>query len=111
MKSDVKLIPVREAHRFEEDRLAEYLKDNLAEFKGPLRIEQFEGGQSNPTFLLSTDDKKYVLRKKPPGKLLPSAHMVEREYRIMKALENPMFRFRSCIFCVRTKVSSVPRFL
>jgi aminoglycoside phosphotransferase (APT) family kinase protein len=87
MKSDVKLIPVREAHRFDEDRLAEYLKDNLAEFKDPLRIEQFEGGQSNPTFLLTTDDKKYVLRKKPPGKLLPSAHMVEREYRIMKALE------------------------
>jgi aminoglycoside phosphotransferase (APT) family kinase protein len=50
-------------------------------------VQQFEGGQSNPTFLLSTGDKQYVLRKKPPGKLLPSAHMVEREYRIMKALE------------------------
>lgn len=87
MKSDEKLIPVREAHRFDEDRLTEYLEANLAGFKGPLRIEQFEGGQSNPTFLLSTDDRKYVLRKKPPGKLLPSAHMVEREYRIMKALE------------------------
>jgi aminoglycoside phosphotransferase (APT) family kinase protein len=44
-------------------------------------------GQSNPTFLLSTQDKQYVLRKKSPGTLLPSAHMVEREYRIMKALE------------------------
>ncbi len=87
MKSHEKLIPVREAHRFDEDRLAEYLTTTPAGFKGPLSVKQFEGGQSNPTFLLSTEEKQYVLRKKPPGKLLPSAHMVEREYRIMKALE------------------------
>ncbi len=87
MKSDEKLIPVRDAHHFDEDRLAEYLKAHLAGFKGPLKVQQFEGGQSNPTFLLSTAEKQYVLRKKPPGKLLPSAHMVEREFRIMKALE------------------------
>ena len=88
MKSGERLIPVRDAHRFNEDRLAEYLTVHLAGFEGPLKILQFEGGQSNPTFLLSTEDKQYVLRKKPPGKLLPSAHMVEREYRIMKTLEN-----------------------
>ena len=88
MKIGEKLIPVRNAHRFDEDRLAEYLTNNLTGFEGPLKILQFEGGQSNPTFLLSTEDKHYVLRKKPPGKLLPSAHMVEREYRIMKTLEN-----------------------
>ncbi len=88
MKSGEKLIPVRNAHRFDEDRLAAYLTDHLEGFEGPLKILQFEGGQSNPTFRLSTEDKHYVLRKKPPGKLLPSAHMVEREYRIMKALEN-----------------------
>jgi aminoglycoside phosphotransferase (APT) family kinase protein len=87
MKSHEKLIPVREAHRFDEDRLCDYLTAHLAGFKRPLRLLQFEGGQSNPTFLLSTEDKRYVLRKKPPGKLLPSAHMVEREYRIMKSLE------------------------
>ena len=86
MKSDEKLIPVRDAHRFDEARLAEYLAAHLEGFKGPLRVQQFEGGQSNPTFLLSTDDQQYVLRKKPPGKLLPSAHQVEREYRVMKAL-------------------------
>lgn len=86
MKSDEKLIPVRDAHRFDEARLAEYLAAHLQGFKGPLRVQQFEGGQSNPTFLLSTDDQQYVLRKKPPGKLLPSAHQVEREYRVMKAL-------------------------
>jgi aminoglycoside phosphotransferase (APT) family kinase protein len=87
MKSAEKLIPVRDAHHFDEDRLAEYLTAHLAGFKGPLKVQQFEGGQSNPTFLLSTAEKQYVLRKKPPGKLLPSAHMVEREFRIMKALE------------------------
>ena len=87
MKSLEKLIPVRGVHRFDEDRLSDYLTAHLAGFKRPLRLLQFEGGQSNPTFLLSTEDKQYVLRKKPPGKLLPSAHMVEREYRIMKSLE------------------------
>ncbi len=87
MKNHEKLIPVRQVHRFDEDRLCDYLTAYLAGFKRPLRLLQFEGGQSNPTFLLSTEDKQYVLRKKPPGKLLPSAHMVEREYRIMKSLE------------------------
>ena len=86
MNSNEKLIPLRKVHRFDEDRLSEYLTAHLAGFKSPLRLLQFEGGQSNPTFLLSTKDKQYVLRKKPPGKLLPSAHMVEREYRIMKSL-------------------------
>ena len=87
MKNDEKLIPIHDTHRFNEARLADYLTIHLAGFEGPLEILQFEGGQSNPTFLLSTQDKQYVLRKKPPGTLLPSAHMVEREYRIMKALE------------------------
>ena len=87
MKSDEKLIPVRPAHRFNEEALAEYLQKNLEGYTGPLRVRQFEGGQSNPTFLIQCGDKEYVLRKKPPGKLLPSAHQVEREYRVMKALE------------------------
>jgi len=81
------LTEVRSVHRFDEDALAHYLKQNLPGFTGPLSVRQFEGGQSNPTFLLSTAAKKYVLRKKPPGKLLPSAHMVEREYRVMNALQ------------------------
>jgi aminoglycoside phosphotransferase (APT) family kinase protein len=87
MISDEKLIPVRDAHRFNENALDEYLQNKLEEYTGPLNIQQFEGGQSNPTFLISCGGKKYVLRKKPPGKLLPSAHQVEREYRVMKALE------------------------
>lgn len=78
--------PVREAHRFDEDALQRYLATNLMGFRGPCSIAQFEGGQSNPTFLLEDGSRRYVLRKKPPGKLLPSAHAVEREYRVMRAL-------------------------
>ena len=88
MKNQAILTPVRDAHLFDEKALADYLAANLKEYRAPLKIEQFEGGQSNPTFLLNSGGRKYVLRKKPPGKLLPSAHQVEREYRIMKALEN-----------------------
>ncbi len=87
MKNQAKLTPVREAHLFDEKALSDYLTANLQGYKAPLKVEQFEGGQSNPTFLLHSGGLKYVLRKKPPGKLLPSAHQVEREYRIMKALE------------------------
>ncbi len=88
MSTGAKLTPVRQAHRFDEAALAEYLKSHLDGFSEAFRIMQFEGGQSNPTFLLDCGDHKYVLRKKPPGKLLPSAHQVDREYRVMKALEN-----------------------
>jgi len=87
MKSDEKLIPVRDVHRFNESALSEYLQNKMEGYTGPLAVQQFEGGQSNPTFLISCGGKKYVLRKKPPGKLLPSAHQVEREYRVMKTLE------------------------
>ncbi|MCP1337634.1 phosphotransferase family protein [Futiania mangrovi] len=67
-------------------RLEAYLARHIAGFSGPLTIRQFKGGQSNPTYLLETPSRKYVLRRKPPGKLLPSAHAVDREYRVMKAL-------------------------
>ncbi|MBW2427773.1 MAG: phosphotransferase [Deltaproteobacteria bacterium] len=87
MKTCAKLTPVRDAHRFDENALDEYLKINLEEYSGPPKVQQFEGGQSNPTFLLIAGAKEYVLRKKPPGKLLPSAHQVDREFRVMKALE------------------------
>jgi aminoglycoside phosphotransferase (APT) family kinase protein len=88
MSTEAKLTPVREAHQFNEAALAEYLKTELEGFSEPFSMLQFEGGQSNPTFLLNCGDHKYVLRKKPPGKLLPSAHLVDREYRVMKALEH-----------------------
>ncbi len=67
-------------------RLEQYLARAIERFNGPLTIKQFKGGQSNPTYLLETPTRKYVLRRKPPGKLLPSAHAVDREYRVISAL-------------------------
>ncbi|MDG2308510.1 MAG: phosphotransferase [Candidatus Binatia bacterium] len=78
--------PVRERHRFDEDALTSYLRANADGFAGEVHVGQFAGGQSNPTFLIESGEKQYVLRKKPLGKLLPSAHAVDREYRVMKAL-------------------------
>jgi aminoglycoside phosphotransferase (APT) family kinase protein len=84
--SDVELTQVREAHKFDAVALEHYLNKNVENFSGPLSIRQFEGGQSNPTFQLITPGRLYVLRKQPPGELLPSAHQVDREYRVMDAL-------------------------
>jgi aminoglycoside phosphotransferase (APT) family kinase protein len=78
--------PVREAHRFDVGRLAEWMAHNVDGFAGPLEVEQFKGGQSNPTYKLVTPGRRYVLRRKPPGKLLPGAHAVDREYRVIAAL-------------------------
>jgi aminoglycoside phosphotransferase (APT) family kinase protein len=79
---------IQERHRFDAAALVSYLQAQLPGFEGPLRIEQFKGGQSNPTFLLNTPASSYVLRRKPPGKLLPSAHAIDREYRVMTALRD-----------------------
>ena len=82
------IIPVREMHQFDEGALHDYLKAHVDGFKGPLTVRQFQGGQSNPTFLLETPARDYVMRKKPPGVLLPSAHAVNREYRVISALRD-----------------------
>jgi len=74
------------ALRMDAGRLAQYLAAQIKGFAGPLTIQQFKGGQSNPTYLLETATRRYVLRRKPPGKLLPSAHAVDREYRVIRAL-------------------------
>ena len=77
---------VRRGHEIDRDALERYLTDHLHNFRGALEIRQFEGGQSNPTYFLHAASGDYVLRKKPPGPLLPSAHAVDREYRVMTAL-------------------------
>jgi aminoglycoside phosphotransferase (APT) family kinase protein len=79
---------VTERHRFDVERLAGYLALHLPGFRGPLTVKQFQGGQSNPTYLLSTPWASYVMRSKPGpvAKLLPSAHAIEREFRVMRAL-------------------------
>lgn len=84
--SDVEITEVRDTHRFDEQALADYLASSIDDFEGPMTVRQFEGGQSNPTFQLITPSRTYVMRKQPPGELLPSAHQVDREYRVMHAL-------------------------
>ncbi len=81
--------PVLEQHRFPEDNLQRYLLAHVDGFTAPLKVEQTQGGMSNPTFILTDGaGQKYVMRKKPPGKLLPSAHAVDREFRVISALWN-----------------------
>ncbi len=77
---------VVESHRFDEKKLEAYLAERIEGFQTPMEVRQFKGGQSNPTYKLITPNRNYVLRRKPPGKLLPSAHAVDREYRIIAAL-------------------------
>ncbi|WP_339742950.1 phosphotransferase [uncultured Maricaulis sp.] len=77
---------VAEALAFDQDALAAWMTQNVDGYAGPLVVSQFKGGQSNPTYKLETPGQSYVLRRKPPGKLLPSAHAVDREFRVMKAL-------------------------
>ncbi len=88
MDSDPVVIPIRDAHRFDQRVLEAHLEQHLEGFQRPCSIRQFEGGQSNPTFLIQSGERKFVLRKKPPGRILPSAHAVEREYRVMRALQD-----------------------
>jgi aminoglycoside phosphotransferase (APT) family kinase protein len=77
---------VAEQLRFDTSRLEEYMRRHVPGFAGPITVSQFKGGQSNPTYLVETPLRRYVLRRKPPGKLLPSAHAVDREHRIISAL-------------------------
>jgi len=78
--------PVEERHRIDLGALEAYLRAQIEDFSGPLTAEQFKGGQSNPTYRIRAGGRHYALRRKPPGKLLPSAHAVDREYRVIKAL-------------------------
>jgi aminoglycoside phosphotransferase (APT) family kinase protein len=80
------LIEMREGHRLSVELVESSLRARICGFQGPLTIRQFAGGQSNPTYLLSTPGADYVLRKKPSGSLLPGAHLIEREFRVMSAL-------------------------
>jgi len=83
--------PVEERHRIDAGRLAQFLRGKVDDWRGELAIEQFKGGQSNPTYRITAGARRYALRRKPPGKLLPSAHAVEREYNVIKALHGVGF--------------------
>ncbi len=84
-------LPVRPALAFDEVALARWMEANVEGYHGPLTVEQFKGGQSNPTYKLTTPAKAYVLRRKPPGTLLKGAHAVEREARVVSAVETVGF--------------------
>ncbi len=77
---------VEERHRIDEARLASWMQQHVEGYEGPLKVSQFRGGQSNPTYRLDTPARAYVLRRKPFGKLLPSAHAVDREFKVIDAL-------------------------
>jgi aminoglycoside phosphotransferase (APT) family kinase protein len=78
--------PVAAAFAIDGSRLEPYLSERVAGLRGPLAVHQFKGGQSNPTYLIETPTRLYVLRRKPPGRLLPSAHAIDREFRVISAL-------------------------
>ena len=88
MEANAGTKPVAESHQFDSAALQAYLQTRLEGFAGPLAVEQFKGGQSNPTYKLITPQRSYVMRSKPgpAAKLLPSAHAVEREFTVMSAL-------------------------
>src|SRR5947209_8493050 len=88
MTGEAEVTEIRTAHRFDTGSLQAWLTGRLPDFKPPLHVRQFEGGHSNPTFLLEdAAGRRWVMRKKPPGLLLPSAHQVGREFRVLKALQ------------------------
>ncbi len=83
--------PVEERHKLNQADLARWMAGHIEGFEGPLEVHQFKGGQSNPTYRLDTPATRYVLRRKPFGKLLPSAHAVDREYKVITALHKAGF--------------------
>src|SRR6266853_5831286 len=98
--------------RFEEARLETWLAAHVPGFSGPCTVRQFKGGQSNPTYLLETAGRRYVLRRKPPGKLLPSAHAVDREFRVISALFRQDFPVpEPIVYCEDAEVVGTPFFV
>src|SRR6266700_1827156 len=103
---------VAPALAFDLARLADYLTARLPGFAGQLRVRQFKGGQSNPTYLIETPGRRYVLRRKPPGRLLPSAHAVDREFRVVSALQAQNFPVaQPLLYCEDAGVVGTPFYL
>uniref|UniRef100_A0A8C1W8A1 Acyl-CoA dehydrogenase family member 11 n=1 Tax=Cyprinus carpio TaxID=7962 RepID=A0A8C1W8A1_CYPCA len=104
---DRQITAVRPEHRFDTNNLKRYLSGKLDSFSGnsTLTLQQYRAGQSNPTFYIETADKRYVLRKKPPGELLPGAHKIDREYAVQKALYSVGFPVpHPVLYCTDTHV-------
>jgi aminoglycoside phosphotransferase (APT) family kinase protein len=100
---------VAPALAFDASRLDAYLSARIPGFAGPVTVRQFKGGQSNPTYLIETPARGYVLRRKPPGKLLPSAHAVDREFRVISALNRQQFPVaEALVYCADADVVGTP---
>src|SRR5450432_796370 len=100
------------APKLDVEALEAWLSEHVAGFRGPLQVERFAGGQSNPTYRLSAPSGRYVLRKKPEGALLPSAHAVDREYRVMTALrDTPVPVPHTFGYCADPSVIGTPFFV
>ncbi len=103
---------VRNAHRFDLSKLDQWMAAHVEGYAGPLEVEQFKGGQSNPTYKLITPGRSYVMRRKPPGKLLPGAHAVDREYRVITALAAQGFPVaRTFGLCMDEEVTGTPFYI
>jgi len=104
--------PVAAGLAIDDERLNAYLTAELPGYAGPLSLRQFKGGQSNPTYLVETPGRRYVLRRKPPGKLLPSAHAVDREFRVISALHARRFPVAvPLLYCADESVAGTPFYL
>jgi aminoglycoside phosphotransferase (APT) family kinase protein len=105
-------VPVRDVHQIDAAALERYLVANVRGFAGPIELRQFQGGQSNPTYYVRAGSGEYVLRRKPPGKLLPSAHAVDREYRVITALQDTGVPVpRTYVLCEDPSVVGTPFYL
>lgn len=111
MTANADVVPVSDRLRFDESALERYLVERIEGFAGPIGIQQFRGGQSNPTYLIATASDRYVLRRKPPGKLLPSAHAVDREFRVISALVGAFPVPRAVLLCEDESVIGTPFYL
>jgi aminoglycoside phosphotransferase (APT) family kinase protein len=103
---------VTERLRFDVSQLEDYMRQHVPGFAGPVTLSQFKGGQSNPTYLVETPLRRYVLRRKPPGKLLPSAHAVDREHRVISALYAQNFPVpEPVLYCADESVTGTAFFI
>jgi aminoglycoside phosphotransferase (APT) family kinase protein len=106
-------LPVKEAHKLDQKKLSDFLIGKLVNFSSINKIGQFNEGQSNPTYVIeSLEGYRYVLRKKPPGKLLPSAHAVDREYKVQKALyETDVPVAKMYLYCEDENIVGTPFYI
>jgi len=106
------LVEVGDAHRFDVKPLERYMRAHIEGAEAPLQVRQFRGGQSNPTYYVTAGGKELVLRRKPPGRLLPSAHAVDREYRVITALAGTDVPVpRTYAFCPDESVIGTPFYI